>query len=204
MPDFLTTDLFLVPLVGVLYAGFFSALSYMRQEGTSPRFVAESLVVTAGLTAGAIFTGASLYPVVALVVLYVATMRCRLALDLANNLARRGPSPTVERLYTLANSLLPDNLTRTLIGINHGTARLLHGEPAQAQTLIEDALRGFDGRIPPKYEASARYNLGVAYRRQGQEDQARREFQKVIDLVPENTTYHVRAQRALERPQSQK
>lgn len=200
MPDFLTTDLVLVPLVGVLYTVFFSALSYMRQEGISSRFIVESLVVTAVLTAGAVFTGASLYyPVAALVVLYVVTMRCRLILDLANTLARRGRLLAAERLYALARSLFPDDLTRALEGINRGTAWLLYGEPAQAQALIEGAFANFDGQLPAKYEAAARYNLGVAYRRQGQEDQARQEFQQVTGLVPENTTYHVRAQRALER-----
>lgn len=198
MTDLFTTDLFLVPLVGVMYVVFFSALSYMRREGVSRRFVAESLVVTALLTVGAVFTGSSLYPLVALVVLYVVTMRCRIALDLANTLARRGRLPIAQRLYALATSLFPDDLTRVLVGINHGTALLLHGEPAQAQALIEGVMANSGEWLPPKYEAAARYNLGVAYRRQGQEDRARQEFQLVTGLMPESTTYHVRAQRALE------
>jgi len=196
--DFLTTDLFLAPLVGVLYTVFFSAMSYLRREGLSIRFIVESLVLTALLTVIAVFTGSSLYPLVALVVLYGVTMRCRLVLDLANNLARRGRRLTAERFYVLAQDLLPDGLTRALVGINRGTAWLLYGEPAQAQALIEEALVSV-ADLPPKYEASARYNLGVAYRRQDQEDRARQEFQKVMRLMPENTTYHVRAQRALEK-----
>jgi len=197
VPDFFTTDLFLVPLVGLLYAGFFSALSYMRREGVSVRFIIESVILTALLTVIAVFTGVSLYPILALVVLYVVTMRCRLLLDLANAMARRGRRLTAERLYVMAQDLFPDNLTHALVGINRGTAWLLYNEPAQAQALIEEALAGASS-LPAKYEASARYNLGVAYRRQDQEDRARQEFQKVLRLMPENTTYHVRAQRALE------
>ncbi len=198
MPDFFTTDLFLVPLVGLLYVVFFSVLSYTRREGVSPRFIVESLVLTALLTVIAVFTGVSLYPILALVVLYVVTMRCRLLLDLANAMARRGRRVTAERFYVMAQDLFPDSLTRALVGINRGTAWLLYGEPAQAQALIEQALAGM-AALPPKYEASARYNLGVAYRRQGQENRARQEFQQVLRLMPENTTYHVRAQRALEK-----
>ncbi|HIC89871.1 MAG TPA: tetratricopeptide repeat protein, partial [Anaerolineae bacterium] len=137
-------------------------------------------------------------PIFALVIIYLVSMRVRLLVDLANVLSRQRLSETSLSVYRLALRLYPDAVSRALALINYGAALLRSGQVDAATELLERALVEGGGSLPPKYEASCRYNLGVAYRRQGQRQQAIREFNRVMDLLP-RSTYAIQAQKALER-----
>ena len=81
--------------------------------------------------------------------------------------------------------------------------RLRAGQLAQATADLEALLADPEHGLSPKHEAAARYNLGVAYRRQGNEARAVVEFNKVIDVMP-GSLYASGAQIALEKGKRQK
>ena len=95
-----------------------------------------------------------------------------------------------------------DAFTSQLFGGNPAAVCPLEAWPddalLQAIALLKGLLADFEGGVGPKYEAAARYNLGVAYQRHGDEAKAIVEFNKVIDVMP-GSLYSLGAQKALER-----
>jgi len=187
----------LILLEGLLFIALFGGLSWLRREGLSGRFAVEALILTivaSGLTALTNLTN----PIVFLIVLYLATMRVRLVVDVGNLLAQRGQFAQADRLYALAMRLWPDSAGCLIVQVNQGVSRLQQGANDQAVGIFKDVLqKASQGYLGVKYEAAAHYNLAVAYRRKGMDAQATAEFNAVLDAWPVSE-YARRAKAALE------
>ncbi len=176
---------YLIPLAGLLYTAVFTAMAALRREGFSPAFVVQSLLITAVLSVVNLLGGGRLAPLPFLLALYLLTMRVRIVLDVGSMVASRGKLAAAERIYDAAMQLLPSALERCLVAINKGVCRLQGGDPAAAASLISDVIAGGDARtLGVKYQSAARFNLGVAYRKQGRDADAKAEFQRVVELWP--------------------
>ncbi len=174
----------LLLLVGLLYILVFGALAYFRREGLSLRFAYESLALTL-LVCALSLAGVDIPPVLFLLLLYLLTMRVRLLVDLGNLYARQGRFPFANRIYALAARLWPDAANRLIVRVNQGTARLQQGALDEAIAAFKEVLQEAGaGSLGLKYEAAAHYNLGLAYRRSGQETLAVGEFRRVLDVWP--------------------
>jgi len=193
----------LLTLIALLYILIVGGLSALRREGFSIQFAAETIVVAALLIGLSLTTGQSVHPIFYLIIIYLITMRARLTVDLGNLLARRGYHRQAGILYSLALRLWPDDPSRQIVKLNQAVHRLQQGRLAEATVALEGLLTDPQHPLSPKYEAAARYNLAVAYRRQGNETKAIVEFNKVIDVMP-GSLYASRAQMALERERRQK
>jgi tetratricopeptide (TPR) repeat protein len=184
-------------IVGLAYVVIFGGLALLRREGLSLRFAVESIVLTI-LVAALALAGVGVHPVIFLFILYLVTMRVRLLVELATIFAKRGRFETSERLFTLALRLWPDQTSRLIVMVNHGTSLLQQGRLDEALAMYKEILdqksSGFLGR---KYEAAAHYNLGVVYLRKNMEGQATVAFNSAIDTLPASE-YARRAARALE------
>jgi tetratricopeptide (TPR) repeat protein len=175
----------LLLLTALLFILVFGGLALMRREGLSVQFAVEALVLTALLVGGTWLAGTRLSPILLLIVLYVVTMRCRLLVDLATLLARRGRYEGAFRLYRLALALWPDKSSRLIILANQGAAELRSGQ-------VEKAIGTLEGVLAPenhphlglRYEAATRYNLGWAFEKAGEDARAVREYNEVLDLFP--------------------
>lgn len=191
------TFLSILVIVGLAYIVIFGGMALLRREGLSLRFAAESIILTI-LAAALTWAGVGVHPVVFLFILYLITMRVRLLVELATIYAKRGSFGTSERLFALALRLWPDQTSRLIVKVNHGTALLQQGKLEDALAMFKDVLdqksSGFLGR---KYEAAAHYNLGVAYLRKNMEGQATVAFNTAIDTLPASE-YARRAAQALE------
>jgi tetratricopeptide (TPR) repeat protein len=190
-------------LIALLYILIVGGLSALRREGFSLQFAVEVVVVAGLLVAFSAAMGQFIHPVLYLGAIYLITMRARLTVDLGNLLARRGYGHQAMNLYNLALKLKPDGTSRQIVQLNQAVHRLRGGQLAQAAAELEGLLAAPQGNLSPKHEAAARYNLAVAYRRQGNEAKAVVEFNKVIDLMP-GSLYASGAQSALEKGRRQK
>ncbi len=172
-------------LIGLLYIIVIGAMSLLRREGLSVRFAVESLVLIALVGGLAFLTGIVLHPVIFLILLYLITMRVRLLVDLANSFAIRGNFPVAERIYNLAERSGADPASRVNLAINRGVARLQQGKLDEAIGMFLEILKT-NGKpsLGIKHEAACYYNLGVAYERKGQKDDASRSFKLVLDVWP--------------------
>lgn len=74
-------------LEGLLFVVVFGALSLFRREGLSVQFAFEAIALAAGLAA---FTPLAVNPILFLIILYLATLRVRLLVDLGTLFAQRG------------------------------------------------------------------------------------------------------------------
>ncbi len=176
---------FFLFLIGLLYIIVIGAMSLLRREGLSVRFAAESLVLIALVGGLAFLTGFVLHPVIFLILLYLVTMRVRLMVDLANSFASRGSFPVAERIYSLADKSGADPASRVNIAINRGVARLQQGKLDEAIGMFQEILKtNGKSSLGIKHEAACYYNLGVAYERKGQKDDAGRAFKSVLDVWP--------------------
>jgi tetratricopeptide (TPR) repeat protein len=193
----------LLILVALLYVFIVGSLGALRREGFSLQFAVEVLIAAAVLVLFAVLTAWAIHPIFFLALLYLVTMRSRLLVDLANFLARRGYGPQAASLYDLALKLKPDAIGRVVVLLNQGVHHLKQDKLLQAIALLKGLLADFEGGVGPKYEAAARYNLGVAYQRHGDEAKAIVEFNKVIDVMP-GSLYSLGAQKALERGKRRK
>jgi tetratricopeptide (TPR) repeat protein len=192
----------LILLVGLLYILGFGGLSLLRRQGLSLRFAIEGLVITA---AGALLTYFSLPlpPLVVLIVLYLVTMRVRLLVDLGNWFTSRRQHRQALATYRIATRLWPDLAGLQIVLINRGVAELGMREPETAYRTLSDALAGEEVRLGAKYLSAGYYNLGLACRRTGREQEAVRRFNEAIDALP-NSLYAYAAQQALKERSSGK
>lgn len=179
----------LLVLVGVLYILGFGALSVVRRQGLSDRFIFEGLIITAAGAAIAV-TPIPLHPVVFLLFLYLITMRVRLLVDLANLLTSRQRCEQALSLFRLALRLWPDPVSRQIVLINRGVTQLRMQEPEAAYITLKDALASEQVRQGAKYLAAGYYNLGLASRRAGKEAEAIRHFNEAIDTLPSSIYAH--------------
>jgi len=189
----------LILLIGLLYILSFGALSLLRRQGLSFRFAAEGVVIT---VAGALLTYFSLPlpPLLVLIVLYLVTMRVRLLVDLGNWFTSRRQYRQALAVYRVAARLWPDLAGRQIVLINRGVAELGMREPEIAYRTLTEALADEEVRLGAKYLSAGYYNLGLACRRTGREQEAVRRFNEAIDALP-HSLYAYAAQQALkERP----
>lgn len=191
----------LVLLIGLLYILSFGALSLLRRQGLSFRFAAEGIVIT---VAGALLaTFYPLSPLLVLVVLYLITMRVRLLVDLGNWFTSRRQYGQAFAVYRAATRLWPDLAGRQIVLINRGVAELGMREPETAYRTLTEALAGEEVRLGAKYLSAGYYNLGLACRRTGREQEAVRRFNEAIDALP-HSLYAYAAQQALKERHSGK
>jgi tetratricopeptide (TPR) repeat protein len=175
----------LLLMVGLLYALLVGLLAFMRREGLSTQFAIESIAITVIFSVLAALTSLVVSPVVFLVILYLVTMRVRLLVDLSNSFARRSKFDTAEKIYAFISRLWPDRAGRQIVEINRATLCLQQGFFDEAIRMLKGILENASrDHLGAKYEAAAHYNLGVAYRRKGQETQAIVEFNAVLDTWP--------------------
>ena len=193
----------LVVLVGVLYILGFGALSVVRRQGLSDRFIFEGLIITA---AGAIIavTPIPLHPVVFLLFLYLTTMRVRLLVDLGNQFTSRHRCEQALSLFRLALRLWPDPVSRQIVLINRGVTQLRMQEPEAAYVTLKTALANEQVRQGAKYLAAGYYNLGLASRRTGKEAEAISHFNEAIDTLPSSIYAHGARQALKKKGQSGK
>jgi tetratricopeptide (TPR) repeat protein len=185
--------------VGLAFVAIFGALAWLRREGLSARFAAEGLgmtVVATGLSLAGLFPP---NPILLVVVLYLVTMRVRLLVDLARLLRKTLPPERLLTFYNVALRLGPDAAARVIVQIDRGATLLRADRLEEAAAALEEAL----ARRPVKhfnarYECVCRYNLGLAYQRQGEAGRGAAELNQVIELLPGSIYAHM-AQKALRR-----
>jgi tetratricopeptide (TPR) repeat protein len=173
----------LILLSGAIYLFGFGALSFLRRQGVSLRFVVEGIVITA---AGVALTLASIpvHPLLFLIAIYLITMRVRLLVDLGNAFSDRGRFGQALEIFRLALSLGPDAVSRRIVLINRGVAQLRMRDPGAAYHTLTEALAGEQGQPGAKYLAGGLFNLGLACRRTKREAEAVVNFHKTIDTLP--------------------
>jgi tetratricopeptide (TPR) repeat protein len=194
----MNTSLLLL-LVGLLYVVLGGGLSLLRREGLSAQFALEAVALTALFSGAAWLIRFELHPAFFLLIVYVATMRVRLLVDLGTFYARRGNFGMAERIYRLGERLCPSLADCLLVKVNRGAARVHEGKLDEASALFEDVLSHREpGALGIKNETAAHYNLGVIYRRRQLEAKAIGEFHKVVELWP-ISEYARRAQAALQK-----
>jgi len=189
----------LIISIGIFYILIFGGLSLLRREGLSTQFAIEAFTITAVVEAVAFLTNTPVNPLMFLIFLYLITMRGRLVVDIANALSSRGRQRDAIKLLQWAMRLLPDRTTRLVIQVNMGIVQLRRKNPGSAQQLFEDVLKDMEqgGGLGIKYEAACRYNLGQAYRQQGKEVEAVRQFNETTIIYP-NSIYAKSAANILE------
>lgn len=184
-------------LVGLFYLLAFGALSFLRRQGLSSRFAIEGLIVT-GIAAALVYAGVPVHPVLFLLVLYLATMRVRLLVDLSNLLTSWGRFEPAMVLFRSALRLGPDAVSRQIVLINRGVTEIRMQEPEAAYSTLREALVGEENRIGAKYLAAGYYNLGLACLRTGRDAESARRFNEAIDAWP-NSIYGQAASRELKK-----
>jgi tetratricopeptide (TPR) repeat protein len=184
--DLLTFDSpILILVIGFSYTVVFGLLSVLRREGLSIQFAVESVVITLIATALSQFVRGSVHPALFLLVLYLITMRVRIAVEFANYFARSGKLSRAEEIYKLGELLLPDRTNRMIVRINFGTLRLQQGFLDESISIFNEILQQAEhGFLGVKYEAAAYYNLGVAYLRKGMQSKAKDAFHSVLETWP--------------------
>ncbi|MFZ5910891.1 MAG: tetratricopeptide repeat protein [Chloroflexota bacterium] len=186
-------------LEGFSFVVLFGLVSLLKREGLSRRFAIEAVILTL-LVGGATFLGGvQTHPVLFLVILYLFTMRVRLLVDVGNIFATRAQFDLADKFYTLAANLWPDETNRLILKVNQATSLLQRQKLDEAiaafREILEQAKTGYLG---VKYEAAARYNLGVAYLRKNMGADATIAFNTVVDAWPASE-YARRAEAAIER-----
>jgi len=184
------------PLTGLLFILVFGGLAAIRRQGLSLQFALEGLALTAIATALIFLAGVPVNPVLFLTVIYLVTLRSRWLVDLGNLLSQRRQHRAALTVFALAQRLWSDPMGRTLACIGMGVAHLKAGSPEQATETLQDALAKLPPGIHPRYEAGCRYNLGLAYRRSGREEEANREFCRLL-AVDEDSLFAIAARAAL-------
>jgi tetratricopeptide (TPR) repeat protein len=184
-------------LVGVLFLAAFTGLSVLRRQNPSVRFLVEGGLLTAAAVALA-FLVAPPNPILFLMLLYLATMRVRLLVDLANVLAGRKRFRAALRVLDAALHLGPDPASRQIALINRGVTQLRMGEPQGAYFTLQAVLLKESLKPAARYQAAGFYNLGVACERTGRLQEAERCFRTAIQLLP-GSIYAVGAEKALKR-----
>ncbi len=184
-------------LVGVLYLASFTGLSVLRRQRPSWRFLVEGGVLTCAAIA-LCFLAAPPHPILFLVLLYLATMRVRLLVDLANLLTGRRRFRAGLAALDFALRLAPDPASRQIALINRGVTQLRMGEPQAAYFTLQAVLLKESLKPAARYQAAGFYNLGVACERTGRPQEAERCFRTAIELMP-GSIYAIGADKALKR-----
>lgn len=186
-------------LLGVLYVLVFGALAMFRREGLSGQFALVALGITAIFAGLSAFDILHPHPIILLMVIYLVTMRVRLAVDLGNAFAARRKFERADIFYRVGESLWPDTTSRLLLQLNRSISFLQRGNPDEAIRMLADVLSQAEhGRLGIKQEAAAHYNLGVAYLRKEMKQKAMVEFNEVLETWPA-TLYARHARTALDR-----
>jgi hypothetical protein len=182
---------------GLLFLLAFGGLTQIRREGLTTQFIIESMGITILAVLASLGAAQPIHPLAFLVVIYLATMRVRLTIDLANWLARSGRGRLAMRLYALASLLGPDPSGQVLIDVNRAALLLIVGRAADVIPTLESVLaHASETHLGFKHEAVARYNLGQAYLTEGRESDAVEQFDAVMSLWP-GSRYAERAESAL-------
>ena len=184
-------------LVGALYLAGFTGLSVLRRQKLSLRFLVEGGILT-GAAVALCFLNLPPHPILFLVLLYLATMRVRLVVDLANLLAGRGRFRAALGLLDFGLRLAPDPASRQIALINRGVTQLRMGEPQAAYFTLQAVLSKESLKTAARYQAAGYYNLGVASERTGRVQEAERCFRMAIQVLP-GSLYALGADKALKR-----
>ncbi len=172
-------------LEGVLFIVVFQGMSLLRQEGFSNQSALEVLGLTVLFAGVSWLAGLAVHPVLMLVVIYLVSMRTRILVDFGNLLAHQGRFSQAEKLYAWACRLWPDAAGKEIVQLNRATNLLFQGQYQEAASAFTNILeRAKTNRLGDKYRAAAHYNLGVVFRKQGNEVQARSEFNEVVNIMP--------------------
>ncbi|MBC7226847.1 MAG: tetratricopeptide repeat protein [Thermoflexales bacterium] len=190
----------LVLLVGFLYILGFNALSYLRHQGLSGRFILEGLLLTGA--GAALALAVPVQPLIFLLLLYLMTMRVRILIDLGNSVAGRGSPERALQFYDLALRLGADSWSRCVAQINRAAALIQIGKPEEAYQILHSIVTDPEVRLGAKYQAAACYNLGLACRRTGREAEAIQRFNEAIDALP-GSVYAYGARQALKKDREQ-
>jgi tetratricopeptide (TPR) repeat protein len=189
----------LLLLIACFFVLVFGGLSFLRREGLSAQFALEAVALTAVLVGGSWLLGIQLNPFLFLILLYLVTMRSRLAVEVANLLTRQGRYDLAFRVYDLSLAWWPDPASRLIVLTNRGAAELRSGQVEAAVRTLESVLEVEKRpRLGLKYEAACRYNLGYAYEKQEETAKATMQYNEVIELLP-GSLYAQAANAALER-----
>ena len=172
-------------LEGVLFIVVFQGMSLLRQEGFSNQSALEVLALTVLFAGAAWLTGLQVHPVLMLVG------------DLPGRHAHADPGGLWQPAG--APAALPPGRKAVRLGLppvagcrGEGDRAAEPGDQPAVPGQISGGRRSFHSileraktnRLGDKYRAAAHYNLGVAYRKQGNEPQARSEFTEVLELLP--------------------
>jgi tetratricopeptide (TPR) repeat protein len=189
----------LLLLVACLFVLVFGALGYFRREGLSVQFALEAAALTLLLVGGSWLLRFDLNPFLFLGLLYLVTMRSRLAVDGANLLVGRKKYDLAFKIYRLCLAWWPDDASRLIVLTNRGAAEIRSGQVDIAIKTLESVLEmDKRPRLGLKYEAACHYNLGYAYEKEGQDAKAISQYNEAIDALP-GSLYAKAAQVALER-----
>jgi len=134
-------------------------------------------------------------------VLYIATMRVRLLVDLSNVLTTRQRFRAALAAQGLALRLGPDPASRQVALISRGVTQLRKGEPQAAYATLAGVLLEEPVKPAARDQAAGFYNLGVACERTGRRPEAERFFRLAIEAMPASI-YALGADRALKRAAS--
>jgi len=186
-----------VLLVGALFLGAFTGLSVFRRQKPSVRFLVEGGALTAAGVA-LCFLARPPHPILFLAVLYLATMRVRLLVDLSNMLANRGSFRAALGAIGFALRLGPDPASRQVALINRGVTQLRMGEPQAAYFTLKGVLLEEEVQPAARYQAAGFYNLGVACERSGRPQEAERCYRRAIEAMP-SSIYALGVDKALKR-----
>jgi len=186
----------ITPLTGLLFILVFGGLSAVRGQRISLQFALEGLALTAIATALIFLAGIAVSPIFFLTVIYLITMRTRWLVDLGNLLSQRRRHSAALRAFDLAQHLWPDPVGRMLARIGSGVAHLNAGGLDRAITVLQEVVGEMPEGISSRYEAGCRYNLGLAYRRAGREEEANLEFRRVL-AADQNSLFATGARAAL-------
>ena len=127
-------------LVGAVFLAGFTGLSVLRRQKPSLRFLVEGGILT-GAAVALCFLTTPPHPILFLMVLYLATMRVRLLVDLSNLLAGRRRFRAALRVLDFALRLGPDPASRQIALINRGVTQLRMGEPQSAYFTLQAVLK---------------------------------------------------------------
>lgn len=194
LPAWLTTL-----LVGAVFLAAFTGLTVLRRQKPSVRFLVEGGILTAAAIAVSLL-GTPVHPILFLVVLYLATMRVRLLVDLSNVLTGRQRFPAALAVQRFAVRLGPDPASRQIAGIARGVTQLRMGDPQSAYFTLKGVLLEEQVRLAVRERAAGYYNLGVACARTSRPVEAERSFRQAIEALP-GSIYALGAEKALNRLQ---
>jgi tetratricopeptide (TPR) repeat protein len=174
----------LVPALGLGYVAVFGLMFWLRREGFQLRFTLEGLAITVLGTVMAFY--GLIGPILFLIVLYLLTMRARVLADAGNFLSNNGHFREALLMFHLGERAWPDQIGRFLLEVDKGVTLFRMGSIKKAIDALESALESSSVEVPTKHLAACHYNLGIAYRKAGEEEASRKHFLTVLDMDPDS------------------